>query len=50
MEKPTEINQEEINEIEVKAATIICGDVTRVCDPENWFDIIEQCKICARCV
>lgn len=43
-------DQQEINEIEVNEPTEICGDVTRVCDPENWFDIIEQCKICARCV
>lgn len=27
-----------------------CENAIRVCDPENWFDVIEQCKICGRCV
>ncbi|MHC0441583.1 hypothetical protein [Flavobacterium sp. 3-210] len=41
----SEAEQKVINEIEVKD-TLICGSVTRVCDPEDMFDVVEQCKIC----
>ena len=44
-------NNEEINEIEVVAPSeLVCGDVSRVCEPEYLFEMIEQCKICGRCV
>lgn len=50
MEKISIEQQKVINEIDVKEAAEICGDVTRVCYPESYFDIIEQCKSCGRCV
>lgn len=46
-----ETEQDAANEIEVVAAeNIVCGSATRVCDPESFFEMIEQCKICGRCV
>ncbi|MFH6966450.1 hypothetical protein [Flavobacterium sp. FlaQc-28] len=45
----TEAEQETINEIEVKDA-VLCSNAIRVCDPESYFEMIEQCKICGRCV
>jgi hypothetical protein len=46
--------QSKINEINVVNPVVsnpeTCGDVTRVCDPENYFDMIEQCKLCGKCV
>lgn len=49
MEKPTESEQKAINEIEV-VDPVQCRNAIRVCDPECYFDMIEQCKICGRCV
>ncbi|WP_281225398.1 hypothetical protein [Flavobacterium aquiphilum] len=44
-------DQQEINNIEVVEPEILsCGSATEVCDPEDLFDVIEQCKICGRCV
>lgn len=50
MEKVTDVVQELINEIEVKEASYLCSNATRVCDPEDLFDTIEICKSCGRCV
>lgn len=54
MEKISKKQQELINEIEVVQAEIskpeTCRNVTRLCDPESMFEMIEQCKICGRCV
>lgn len=54
MDKITETMQKSRNEINVANRAVLnpetCGDVTRVCDPENFFDMIEQCKICGKCV
>lgn len=49
MEKLTESEQKAISEIEV-VDPLNCGSVLRVCDPESYFEMIEQCKICGRCV
>lgn len=44
-------NNEEIKETEaVVPSDLVCGDVVRVCDPEYLFEMIEQCKICGKCV
>lgn len=44
IEKPVE-------EIEVVDPKIESGcNAVRLCDPEDLFDIIEQCKICGRCI
>lgn len=45
------INQEAAADLEVKEPiTIECQNATRVCDPEDMFEMIEQCKICGRCI
>lgn len=49
MEKINQKEQELINDIEVVNAET-CGNATGVCAPEDMFDVIEQCKICGRCV
>ncbi|SHG28480.1 hypothetical protein [Flavobacterium johnsoniae] len=43
--------QKKINEIQVNEPVFekCAGDIKRVCDPEDFFDVIEQCKICGRC-
>ena len=42
---------EKAKELEVKDLEIVhCGNVQQVCDPEYLFEMIEQCKICGRCV
>lgn len=44
-------SQEEINEIEVVGAEVVSTcDALRLCDPEEFFEMIEQCKICGRCI
>lgn len=43
IEKPVE-------EIEVVDAEIVSCNAVKLCDPEDLFDIIEQCKICGRCI
>lgn len=41
----------EVNEIEIKEPIeVVCNRADRVCDPESMFEMIEQCKICGRCV
>lgn len=46
--------QSKINEINVIDPVVkepeTCANVTRVCDPESYFEMIEQCKICGKCV
>jgi hypothetical protein len=50
MEKNVETVEIE-NEIEVKKPILLeCSNAVRVCDPESFFEMIEQCKICGRCV
>lgn len=51
MEKISELEQKKINEIPVidPVNQKCVGDILRVCDPEDFFDVIEQCKICGRC-
>lgn len=29
---------------------IACGNIQELCDPESMFEMIEQCKICGRCI
>lgn len=54
MEKISQKQQEFINEIEVFQAEIsipeTCRNATRLCDPECMFEMIEECKICGRCI
>lgn len=48
-----EISQEEqlkINEIEVKEARSAMCQVDKACYPEEFFEMIQQCKLCGRCV
>jgi len=41
----------EIKEIEIKEPIeVVCNRADRVCDPESMFEMIEQCRICGRCV
>lgn len=49
MEKISEKEQELLNKIEVVDPET-CTNATRVCDPESYFDMIEQCKICGKCI
>lgn len=48
--------QAEIDGIVVNGVELVphnppeCGNVKRVCDPEDLFEMIEQCKICGRCI
>lgn len=46
--------QSKINEINVVNPVVFnpetCGDVIRVCSPESFFEMIETCKICGKCV
>lgn len=40
-----------VEEIEVVDAEIVSGcNALKLCYPEDLFDIIEQCKICGRCI
>lgn len=55
MDRFTETDQKNINEInEINEINSdeheLCGQVNRVCSPECFFEMIEQCKICGRCV
>jgi len=46
-----ELTSKDINEIEVNEPIVInCNNATRVCEPESFFEMIEQCKKCGRCV
>lgn len=50
------VEAEKLEGIVVNGAEIVpanppkCGNVNQVCDPEGLFEMIEQCKICGRCV
>lgn len=47
----TEKENTEINEIEVREPEIlVCGSATTVCYPEEFFERIEMCRLCGRCV
>lgn len=50
MEKFSKAEQKIIEDIDVVNSVVIdsCVDAVRVCDPENFFEMIEQCKICGR--
>lgn len=51
MEKVSVEQHKVINEIEVQEPIdLVCNSATRVCYPESYFDMIEQCKSCGRCV
>lgn len=54
MDRFTKTEQKAINKINVIDPVVsnpeTCGNATRVCDPENYFEMIEQCKICGKCV
>ncbi len=45
----TEAEQKAINKIKVNDP-VTCNSATRVCYPEDVFDVIQQCKSCGRCV
>lgn len=49
MDKITK-EQEEINEINTVDPMVVdpCDLVIRVCYPEDFFDVIEQCKKCKK--
>jgi hypothetical protein len=42
--------QDQVNEIDVIIDLPEGCEVNRACDPEELFEMIEQCKICGRCV
>ncbi len=47
------MQQQEIKEVEVEVhepEVLTCGNVTRVCHPTAFFEMIEECKLCGRCV
>lgn len=41
---------EGFDENEVKKEMSKCSDIVKPCDPEDWFDVIEKCKICGRLI
>jgi hypothetical protein len=43
-------DQQRINEMDVEGAEMAICEMHRVCDPEAFFDIVEICKMCGRCV
>lgn len=45
-----DIDQEVINEIEVVPSLPKGCEVNRACYPEELFELVEQCKLCGRCV
>lgn len=45
-----ELDQEKANEIEVVFDLPEGCEINRACDPEELFELVEQCKICGRCV
>jgi hypothetical protein len=48
--KISEEDQERINEIEVIESRSEMCQVNRVCYPEEYFEMIEMCKLCGRIV
>lgn len=54
MDRFSSAEQELINEVNVIDLIIvedqICTQVNRVCSPESFFEMIEQCKICGKCI
>ncbi len=42
--------QREINEIEVKEPRVVVCQEDKLCCPEAFFEMIEQCKLCGRCL
>jgi hypothetical protein len=45
-----EQDQEKANEIEVVFDLPEGYEVNRACYPEELFELVEQCKLCGRCV
>lgn len=54
MDRFSNTEQAEINEINITdpvvLETLLCAQVNRVCSPESFFEMIETCKICGKCV
>jgi len=46
----SEEEQQQINEIEVKESRSAMCQVDRACYPEEYFEMIEMCKLCGRIV
>lgn len=54
MDRFSNVEQAEINEVNVidpvVVETLLCVQVNRVCSPESFFEMIETCKICGKCI
>jgi hypothetical protein len=49
-ETNTEKTPEEINEIVVVDSVVLSCSDGKLCFPEGYFEMIEQCKKCKKCV
>lgn len=45
-----ELDQEKAKEIEVIAPLPQGCEINRACYPEELFELVEQCKLCGRCI